>query len=221
MGHFTALVPSGNNRQQRLVIPLTDNNGHVLPICFLLQAEEQNTFHLLEQYLHVIQQYSSSLDKQIPVAVIALREAPHMQHLVQAYIDMSLTMFNEQNHAYYTQSQPPATSQGKMPRNPCVGCDTEAFGSAETNFLCSVCYKNQTSAVAVAGYNSSQGYKCRSPGCQQHGLSSKDGKTAIVAMQKLTILVVNISGNILILDKVVTNVLLIFIILLIPDLQTN
>ena len=89
MGHFTALVPSGNNRQQQLVVPLTDNYGHVLPIRFLLQAEEQNTFYLLEQYLDVIQQYSSSLGKQIPVALIALKEAPHMQHLVQAYIDMS------------------------------------------------------------------------------------------------------------------------------------
>ena len=98
MGHFTALVPSGNNRQQQLVVPLTDNNGHVLPIRFLLQAEEQNTFYLLEQYLDVIQQYSSSMGKQVPVAVTALREAPHMQHLVQAYIDMSLTMFNQQNH---------------------------------------------------------------------------------------------------------------------------
>ena len=174
MGHFTALVPSGN-RQQQLVVPLTDNIGHVLPIRFLLQAEEQNTFYLLEQYLDVIQQYSSSLGKQIPVAVIALREAPHMQHLVQAYIDMSLTMFNEQNHIYYTQSQPSVTSQGESPRNPCVGCDTGAFGSAETNFLCSVCYKNQTSAVAVAGYNPSQGLKCRSPGCQQQGQPSKDG----------------------------------------------
>ena len=142
MGHFTALVSSGNNRQQQLVVPLRDNNGHVLLIRFLLQAEEQNTFYLLEQYLDVIQQYSSSLGKQIPVAVIALREASHMQHLVQAYIDMSLTMFNEQNHAYYTLSQPPATSQGEIPHNPCVGCDTGAFGSAETNFLGSVCYKN-------------------------------------------------------------------------------
>ena len=172
MGHFTALVPSGN-RQQQLVVPLTDNYGHVLPIRFLLQAEEQNTFYLLEQYLDVIQQYSSSLGKQIPVAVIALREATHMQHLVQAYIDMSLTMFREQNQPYYTQSQPPAPSQGE--RKPCVGCETGAFGTVETNFLCSVCYKNQTTAAAAAGYSGSQGLKCRSLGCQQQGLSSKEG----------------------------------------------
>ena len=37
MGHFTALVPSGN-RQQQLVVPLTDNSGHVLPIRFLLRG---------------------------------------------------------------------------------------------------------------------------------------------------------------------------------------
>ena len=102
-----------------------------------MQAEEQNTFNLLEQYLDVIQQYSSSLGKQIS---LFLREVPHMQHLIQAYIDMSLTMFNQQNHAYYTQSQSPARSQGESPRKPCVACDTGAFGSAEINFLCSVCY---------------------------------------------------------------------------------
>ena len=175
MGHFTALVPSGS-QQQQLVVPLTDNSGQVLPIRFLLQAEEQNTFYLLEQYLDVIQQYTSSLGKQIPVAVIALREATHMQHLVQAYIDMSLTMFNKQNRSYYTQSQPPAPSQGEASRKACVGCDTGAFASAETNFLCSVCYKNQTSvAAAAAGYSGSQGLKCRSPGCQQQGLPSREG----------------------------------------------
>ena len=48
---------------------------------------------------------------------------------------MSLTMFNQQNYAYYTQPQPPATSQGESPRKPCVGCDTGAFGSAETIFF--------------------------------------------------------------------------------------
>ena len=101
MGHFAALVPSAS-QQQQLVFPLTDNSRHILPICFLLQAEEQNTFYLLEQYLDVIQRYSSSLGKQISVAVIALKEATHTQHLVQAYIDMSLTMFNEQNRSYYT-----------------------------------------------------------------------------------------------------------------------
>ena len=45
----------------------------------------------------------------------------------------------------------------------------------ETNFLCSVCYKNRTSVAAAAGYNGSQGLKCRSPGCQQQGLPSKEG----------------------------------------------
>ena len=96
ISHFTALVPSGS-QQQQLVVPLTDNSGHVLPIHFLVRAEKQNTFYLLEQYLDVIQQYSSSLGRQVPVAVILLREATHMQHLVKAYIDMSLTAFNKQN----------------------------------------------------------------------------------------------------------------------------
>ena len=94
MGHFTALVPAGNPQQQ-LIVPLTDNKGHVLPIRFLLQAEEQNIFYLLEQYLDIIQLYSSSLSKQIPVAVIALRGATYLQALVQVYIDTSLTEFRK------------------------------------------------------------------------------------------------------------------------------
>ena len=172
VGHFTALVPAGNPQQQ-LTVPLTDNMGHVLPIRFLLQAEEQNTFYLLEQYLNVIKLYSASMSKQIPVAVIGLREATHMQQLVHTYIDMSLTEFNKQNHPYYAQSQPAAAPQGETQRQPCVGCDSGVFASAETNFLCSVCYKKQISAAA--GYNPSQGLKCHSPGCQQQGLTSKDG----------------------------------------------
>ena len=112
MGHFTALVPSGS-QQQQLVVPLTDNSGHVLPIHFLVRAEKQNTFYLLEQYLDVIQQYSSSLGKQIPVAVITLREATHMQHLLKAYIDMSLTAFNKQNLDNIMQSQSSVTPQSQ------------------------------------------------------------------------------------------------------------
>ena len=73
----------------------------ILPICFLLQAEEQNTFYLLEQYLDVIKLYSASMSKQIPVAVIGLREATHMQQLVHTYIDISLIEFNKQNQPYY------------------------------------------------------------------------------------------------------------------------
>ena len=151
VGHFTALVPAGNPQQQ-LVVPLTDNNGHVLPIRFLLQAEEHNTLYLLEQYLDVIQVFPSLLGKQIPVAVIALREAAHMQQLVQMYIDKSLTAFTQQNQPYYAQNQPTGTPQGEVQRQPCVGCQTGAYGSAETNFLCSVCYKRQISAAV--DYNS-------------------------------------------------------------------
>ena len=179
MGHFTALVSSGNNRQQQLVVPLTDNIGHVLPIHFLLQAEKHNTFYLLEQYLDIIQQYSSSLGKQVPVAVITVRETPHMQHLVQAYIDMSLTMFNEQDQPYNMQSRSPVTPQSPSAvlRKPCVGCDIGMFGSVETNFLCSVCYKKQTTPKP-AGFqrtNISYGIKCRSQGCMKQGLTSRDG----------------------------------------------
>ena len=162
MGHFTALVPSGNP-QQRLVVPLTDNIGHVLPIRFLLQAEEQNTFYLLEQYLDVIQQYSSSLWKQVPVAVVYLREATHMKHLVQVYIELSLTAFNK-----HSQSSVTPQSQSAALRRPCVGCDIGMYGSAETNFLCSVCYKKQHSSK-------SYGLKCRSPSCTKQGLTSRDG----------------------------------------------
>ena len=115
MGHFTALVPSGS-QQQQLVVPLTDNSGHVLPIHFLVRAEKQNTFYLLEQYLDVIQQYSSSLGKQIPVAVITLREATHMQHLLKAYIDMSLTAFNKQNLDMQSQSSVTPQSQSAVLR---------------------------------------------------------------------------------------------------------
>ena len=174
MGHFTALVPSGSCQQQ-LVVPLTDNTGHILPIRFLLQAEEQNTFYLLERYLDIIQKYSSSLGKEVPVAIIALKEATHMQHLVQASIDMSLTLFNEQSQPYYAQSQPPAPSQWETPRNPCVGCNTGAYGLVETNFLCYVCYKKQTSVAVTTGFYASQELKCCSPGCQQQGLLSKHG----------------------------------------------
>ena len=175
MGHFTALVPSGS-RQQQLVVPLTDNTGHMLPIRFLLQAEEQNTHYLLEKYLDIIQKYSSSLGKEVPVAIIALKEAAHMQHLVQTSIDMSLTLFNEQSQPYYAQSQPPAPSQWETPRRPCVGCNTGAYGLVETNFLCYVCYyKKQTSVAVTTGFNASRELKCRSPGCQQQGLLSKHG----------------------------------------------
>ena len=171
MGHFTALVPAGNPQQQ-LTVPLTDNTGHVLPIRFLLQAEEQNTFYLLEQYIDVIKLYSASMSRQIPAAVIGLREATHVGHLVHGYIDMCLTEFNKQNQPYYAQSQPAAAPQGEIQRHQCVGCNS-AYGSAETNFLCSICYKKHTSAAA--GYNPSQSLKCRSSGCQQQGLTSKDG----------------------------------------------
>ena len=122
IGHFTALVSSGS-RQQQLVVPLTDNSGHVLPIHFLVRAEKQNTFYLLEQYLDVIQQYSSSLGRQIPVAVITLREATHMQHLLKAYIDMSLTAFNKQNLDMQSQSSVTPQPQSAVLRQPCVGCD--------------------------------------------------------------------------------------------------
>ena len=180
MGHFTALIPAGSPQQQ-LTVPLSDNMGHVLPIRFLLHAEEQNMFYLLEQYLDVIRLYSASLGKQIPAAVISLREAAHMQPLVRTYIDMSLTEFNKQNQPYYAQSQPAATSQGFSQRQPCVGCDSGVYASAETNFLCSVCHKKQISAAA--GYNPSQGLKCRSPGCQQQGHTSKDGYCNICYMK--------------------------------------
>ena len=122
LSHFTALVPSGSHQQQ-LVVPLTDNSGHVLPIHFLVRAEKQNTFYLLEQYLDVIQQYSSPLGRQVPVAVITLREATHMQHLVKAYIDMSLTAFNKQNLDMQSQSSVTPQSQSAVLRRPCVGCD--------------------------------------------------------------------------------------------------
>ena len=168
MGHFTALVPAGNPQQQ-LTVPLTDNKGHVLPIRFLLRAEEQNTFYLLEQYIDVIKVFSASVGKQIPAAVIGLREATHMRHLVQGYIDMCWTEFNKQNQP----KQPAAAPQGEVQRQRCVGCNSGVYASAETNFLCSICYMKQTSAAA--GYNRSQGLKCRSPGCQQQGLTSKDG----------------------------------------------
>ena len=172
LGHFTALVLAGNPQQQ-LTVPLTDNKGHILPIRFLLLAEEQNAFYLLEQYIDVIKLYSASMGKQIPAAVISLREATHMRHLVQGYIDACLTEFNKQNQLYYPQSQPAAAPQGEIHRQQCVGCDSGVFATAETNFLCSVCYKKLI--LAAAGYNPSQGMKCRSPGCQQQGLTSKDG----------------------------------------------
>ena len=169
MGHFTALVPAGNPQQQ-LTVPLTDNTGHVLPIRFLLQAEEQNCFYLLEQYIDVIKLYSASMSRQIPLAIIGLKEAPHMRYLVHGYIDMCLTEFNKQNQPYYAQSQPAAVRQGEVQRQQCVGCNSGVYASAETNFLCSICYKMHISAAAR--YNH---LKCRSPSCQQQGLTSKDG----------------------------------------------
>ena len=138
VGHFTALVPAGNPQQQ-LVVPLTDNNGHVLPIHFLLQAEEHNTSYLLGQYLDVIQVFSSSLDKQIPVAVIALREAAHMQQLVQMYIDESLTAFTQQNQPYHAQNQP----TGPPDRPKCHQCK-EFYANVEYGGLCSRCFKKLT-----------------------------------------------------------------------------
>ena len=167
ISHFTALVPSGS-QQQQLVVPLTDNSGHVLPIHFLVRAKKQNTFYLLEQYLDVIQQYSSSLGRQVPVAVIPLREATHMQHLVKAYIDMSLTAFNKQNLDMQSRSSVTLLSQSTVLRRPCIGCDMGMYGSAETNFLCSVCYKKQHSSK-------SYGLRCRSQGCTKQGLTSRDG----------------------------------------------
>ena len=171
VGHFTALIPAGNP-EQLLTVPLTDNTGCILPIRFLLQAEEQNTFYLLEQYLDVIQLYSSSLSKQIPVAIITLREATHMHQLVQMYIDISLTAFKP----FHTQPQPVATPQGGIQSHPCVGCDSGVFASAETNFLCSVCHKKQV-VVNNFGFHHASAHKlkCREQGCSNQALASKDG----------------------------------------------
>ena len=174
MGHFTALVPVTDNPEQQLTVPLTDNTGHILPIRFLLQPEEQNTFYLMEQYLDVIQLYSSSLSKQILVAVIALREAAHMQQLVQMYIDTSLTAFKP----YHKRSQPVVVApQDGIQRHPCVGCDSEVFASAETNFLCSVCYDKHMIVNALGFHHVSKEHKlkCHSQGCSKQGLTSKDG----------------------------------------------
>ena len=158
MGHFTALVPDGNPQQQ-LVVPLTDNNGDVLPIRFLFQHEEQNTLYLLEQYLDVIQVFSSLLGKQIPVAVIALREAAHMQQLVQTYIDKSLTTFNNQNQPYYAQTQPTGTPQGELQHHlinntepvaeKCKVCK-EFHGDVQFGGLCSVCFKKKSKEGSTA-----------------------------------------------------------------------
>ena len=109
-------------------------------------------------FLPILDVYSASMGRQIPVAVIGLREATHVGHL--------------QNQPYYVQSQPAAAPQGEIQRQPCVGCDSGVYGSAETNLLYSICYKKHISVAA--GYNPSQGLKCRSPGCQQQGLTSKD-----------------------------------------------
>ena len=173
MGHFTALVPAGNPQQQ-LTVPLTDNKGRVLPIRFLLQPEEQITFYLLKQYLDVFQLYSSSLSKQIPVTVIALREAAHMQQLVQMYIDMSLTTFKPY-HDDHIPPQPAAPQDG-VQHHPCVGCNSGVFASAETNFLCSVCYNKQMIVNSFGFHTSTEPKsKCRSQGCSKQGLTSKDG----------------------------------------------
>ena len=45
------------------------------------------------------------------------------------------------------------------------------FAAAETNFLCSVCYRKQRIAAA----NNFGGLKCHSPGCQELGLISNYG----------------------------------------------
>ena len=82
---------------------------------------------------------------------------------------MSLTEFNMQN---YAQSQPLASPQGEIQCQPCVGCDSGIYGSAETNFLCSICHKKHISAAA--GYNPLQGLKCHTRGCLQQRLTSKD-----------------------------------------------
>ena len=172
MGHFTALVPVSTPRKQSIV-PIVDNMGHELPIRFLLQAEQQNTFYLLQQYLDVTQQYSGTLRRQVSVAVLAIREAAHVPHLVSNYINTAFADFTKQNQSYYTPNQPgAATSQsGNVDRQPCIGCDSGVYASAETNFLCRVCYRKYQSAAA----NYSGGLKCRSPGCQELGLTSKDG----------------------------------------------
>ena len=109
---------------------------------FLVRAKKQNTFYLLEQYLDVFQQYSSSLGRQIPVAVITLREATHMQHLLKAYIDMSLTGFNKQNLDNIMQSQSSVTpqSQSAVLRRPCVGCDMDQ--QRQTSFVLFVTRNN-------------------------------------------------------------------------------
>ena len=172
MGHFTALVPAGNPQQQ-LTVPLTDDMGRILPIRFLLEAEERNTTYLLEQYLDVIKPYSSLLRRQISAAVIVIKEAAHMEQLVNAYINLSLVEFNKQNQPYYTQPQPAAASQNNTQHLQCFGCDSGVYATAETNFLCSICFKKQT--AAAADYNPSKGLKCRSPNCLQQGLTSKDG----------------------------------------------
>ena len=118
--------------------------------------------------------YSASLGKHIPVAVVAfkLREATHVQQLVQIYIDMSLTAFKP----YHTKSQPVATTQGEIQRHPCVGCDSGVFASAETNFLCSVCYEKQMIVNAFGFHHANRAHdlKCRSQGCSKQGLTSKD-----------------------------------------------
>ena len=171
-GHFTALVPVITPRKQSIV-PIVDNTGRELPIRFLLQAEQQNTFYLLQQYLDVIQQYSATLRRQVSVAVLVIREATHVPQLVSNYINVAYTEFTKQNQSYYTPNQPGAapSQSGEVHRQPCIGCDSGVYASAETNFLCSVCYRKHRSAAA----NYSGGLKCRSPGCQEQGLTSKDG----------------------------------------------
>ena len=171
-GHFTALVPV-SNRQNQLIVSITDNMGRELPIRFLLQAEQQNTMYLLQQYLDITQQYSSALRRQVSVAILALREAAHVPQLVNSYINAAYAEFTRQNQPYYAPNQPgaaPPQNEG-VQRQLCVGCDSGVFASAETNFLCSLCYKKHQSAVS----NYSGTLKCRSPGCQEKGLTSKDG----------------------------------------------
>ena len=156
MGHFTALVPY-SNRQQQLVVPLTDNKGQCLPIRFLLQAEKQNTFSLLEQYLDVIQQYTSSLGKQIPVAIIALSESTHMQHLMQIYIGMSLTMFyQELEHADPNATHP---CNDDMPRTKVLckypGCSF--YADPKLDNYCQDCFSG------LKNYK-----RCQNPTCGNH-----------------------------------------------------
>jgi len=170
-GHFTALVPI-NVHQNQCTVPIVDNMGRELPIRFLLQAEQQNTSYLLQQYLDVNQQYTAIFRRQVPVAALAIREAGHIPHLVRSYINAAYSEFTRHNQPYYTPGAAP--SQGEeIQRRPCVGCDSGLFASAETHFLCSTCYKKQKELSEATSY--SGGMRCRTQGCQEQGLTSKDG----------------------------------------------